>query len=365
MNKKERQLLSYIRDNPFLTQNELAEKMNLSRSAVAGYVASLIKKGEITGRAYIIPQKKDVVCIGGSNIDRKIQVSEPIVFETSNPAKSSQSVGGVARNIAENLGRLSIDVSLISAVGDDYEGKWLLNETSKFVDVQKTQIFENEQTGTYTALLDKTGEMVVALADMNIYDRLNEELILQQWGNIVKANYVLLDTNLPKKIIKKLITRCHAESVPLCIVPVSSPKVTRLPEDMTGVTLLILNKDEAEVLTNSTVVHDKDYINAARKLIDRGVKTVVITKGKQGLMYLTKSGETGKMHPEKINVKDVTGAGDSFAAGLLYGIVNGYAIHEACEIGMIVSSITLQSDQTVSPNLTESLIKEAYEKRKQ
>lgn len=69
MNEKEITILQLIQENPFLTQNELAEKTGLSRSAVAGYISALTREGKLLGRAYVLPQKKEVICIGGANIE--------------------------------------------------------------------------------------------------------------------------------------------------------------------------------------------------------------------------------------------------------------------------------------------------------
>ena len=54
-----------------------------------------------------------VLCIGGMNVDKKVQLLENLVLETSNPVVSSLSAGGVSRNIAENLGRLGVPVKML------------------------------------------------------------------------------------------------------------------------------------------------------------------------------------------------------------------------------------------------------------
>lgn len=363
MNEKERLILKFITENPFLSQNELAEKTDLSRSAVAGYIASLMKQGRIIGRAYVVPNRKQIICIGGSNVDRKIQTHRSIVYGTSNPAKSTQSIGGVARNVAENLGRLGLNVALMSVVGDDHEGEWLLTSTSNFVDTSLSQVLPNEKTGTYTAILDETGEMIVALADMNIYDAIETDFMMKRWGYITNADVVLLDTNFQDHHIEEIINRCATGNIPLCIVPVSSPKVKKLPKDLTGVTWFIANKDEAEALTGLKIEKEVDYVHVANEIIRRGVHTVVITKGKQGVMYFTKNGETTTITPSEVKVTDVTGAGDSFAAGMMYGVINGYSIHDACQFGLVASSITLQTEETVNPNLTEKLLKQLFDEK--
>lgn len=71
-------------------------------------------KKYIVGRAYVLNESDGIFCIGAMNLDRKYHLQEDLVLKTSNPTHSEATVGGVARNIAENLGRLDLNVNLIS-----------------------------------------------------------------------------------------------------------------------------------------------------------------------------------------------------------------------------------------------------------
>ncbi|MBD3109715.1 winged helix-turn-helix transcriptional regulator [Bacillus sp. AGMB 02131] len=362
MNEKEALLIKYIKENPFISQNELAEKMKLSRSAVAGYISSLTKQGLLLGRAYVLPSKKDVLCVGGSNIDRKIQVIEPISFGTSNPASSSQSYGGVARNIAENLGKLGCEPSLLTVLGADKEGEGLMHHTMEFSDFSPSQVLPNEATGTYTAVLNTDGEMAIALADMSIYDKVTVDFIEKRWGYFSSSKVVMIDTNFPSDVLRYIIERCYKENITLCITPVSSPKIKKLPQRLDGVTWMIANRDEAQALANMKISNDEDFHAAAKSILNKGVENIIITRGSKGLLYMNVAGEAGTILPPEISVADVTGAGDSLVSGFIYAYLNGYSLEEACKIGISCSALTLQSDETVNPDLTETKLLEAYAK---
>lgn len=105
---KKEQLYQLIRANPFISQQDLAIELRLSRSAVAGHIAGLIRERRLLGRAYVLPDKRPIVCIGAANLDRKLRTLAPLQLGTSNPASAEEVFGGVARNIAENLTRLAI-----------------------------------------------------------------------------------------------------------------------------------------------------------------------------------------------------------------------------------------------------------------
>jgi len=362
VNDKEIYILQLIKENPFVTQNELAEKMGLSRSAVAGYISSLTKEGKLLGRAYVLPKKKEVICIGGANVDRKVQAEETIQYGTSNPASSSQSPGGVARNIAENLGRLGLETSLFTIVGDDHEGEWLLDNTKIYADITPSLLSNLHRTGTYTALLDSDGELAVALADMSIYDSIDVETIDKKWGYLATSELVILDTNFSADVLEYIIARCRQEKMALCITPVSAPKVRKLPENLQGVTWLIANSEEAEVLAGMEIKEEGDFFKAAEIILAKGVEKVVITRGDKGLIYFTKLGEAGVILPPEAEVVDVTGAGDSLVSGIMYSHIKGLSTENACKIGIACSIITLQSYQTVNPLLNNKKPQEIFGK---
>lgn len=360
MNEKEALILKLIKMDPYISQVDLAVKTDLSRSEITGYISSLIKQGKIVGRAYVLPEKRQVLCVGGANIDRKIWSQCRLELGTSNPAESSKSCGGVARNIGENLGRIGIDASVLTVVGEDHEGHWLLEYTKAFADVNPSQTLQGHLTGTYTAVLDHAGEMTVALAEMSIYDSITPAFIDSKWGYFASSDFIMLDTNFPADVLADIIRRCRKEIIPLCITPVSSPKAKKLPEDLTGVTWLIANKDEAEAIAGINIENEGDFFKAAEMIIHKGAEKVVISRGDKGLVYFTSKGEAGVLIPPSISVIDVTGAGDSLVAGIIYAHLNGIQTADACKIGMACSILTLQTIETVNPILTTHKLLETY-----
>ncbi|WP_042418288.1 carbohydrate kinase [Geomicrobium sp. JCM 19038] len=348
MKEKERLVIDQIRRNPYVTQNELANELQLSRSAVAGYISSLIKKGIIVGRAYVLPEEGTITCIGGANIDRKASLKSNFQKNTSNPVSTTQALGGVARNIAESLGRLSVPVTLLTVIGDDQEGIWLLDKTTPYVDTSHVLKLPGKNTGSYTAVLDDSGDMIVAFADMDICEDVEVNFVRDKWSVIRSSKHVLLDTNFSTEVIEEIIRSCKEDQVPLCIAPVSAPKIKQLPEDLNGVTYLVCNYGEAIEL----IGHKGDgYEQLADGILNKGVENVVITDGKNGIYYKQKQGTTNHLEAAEVHVTDATGAGDAFVAGLLYALNEDKTLEEACHVGMNCSALTLSTYETVSSRL--------------
>ncbi|GHH99915.1 carbohydrate kinase [Neobacillus kokaensis] len=359
---KENQILHYIKMNPFISQQELSNKVGLSRPAVANYIANLTKRGQIKGRGYILREKSAIVCIGGANADRKARTNQKVVLYSSNPVNITEACGGVARNFAENLSQLGLSTSLMTCVGDDKEGQWILKETkSQGVDVSQVWVLPTERTGTFTTLLDITGESIVSMADMNIYEKLTISMFEEKWSYITTATAVFLDTNIPEECISYIIKRCSDEKIPIYIDPVSSVKAGKLPIRLDGVELLVPNRKEAEILADTVIDSIQDCQSACEKIRQRGVQNVIITLGDQGAYYFS-SEESGHLPPFKTDVVDVTGSGEAFASCAIYGIMNGESLVSACKLGLAGAALTLQTEKSISsflkPEKLHEIVKE-------
>ena len=345
---KENQILHHIKMNPFISQQELSSKVGLSRPAVANYIASLTRRGEIKGRGYILREKSAIVCIGGANTDRKARTNQKVRLYSSNPVTITEVCGGVARNFAENLSRLGLSTSLMSCIGDDKEGHWLLKETkSQGVDVSQVWVLPTERTGTYTTLLDVTGKSIVSMADMNIYEKLTTSMFEEKWSYITASTAVFLDTNIPQECISYIIKRCSDENIPIYIDPVSSVKAGKLPFRLDGVELLVPNREEAEILADIKIDSIKDCQSACEKIRQRGVQNVIITLGDQGVYYFSDE-EFGLLPPFKTEVVDVTGADEAFASCAIYGIMIEESLVSACQLGLAGAALTLQTEKSIS-----------------
>lgn len=355
---REQQILALIRQNPFISQYEMANIIGISRSAVAGYIAALTKKGTIRGRAYITSDERAIMCIGGANLDSKAASKQAIRLASSNPVTVTEHCGGVARNIAETLAGLSCQTALLTVVGDDKAGQWVLEETRRRgVDVSQAIVLQGENTGTYTALLDATGEMFLAFANMDIYDKCTPTLLRDKWSHIASSKLVIADTNLPADTLEELIARSKEESVPLFIDPVSSEKAKKLPQHLLGVTAIFPNLEEACQLAGVAIGSTQDYGKLAVTIRARGVSHVFISLGSEGVMYAGEEGQ--KLFPAiPTKVVEVTGAGDAFVAGIAYGVMHQLTYMESCSYGLAAAHITLQTVQSAASELTEERLKQ-------
>ena len=352
LSKKE-QLYALIRANPFIAQQEIAAELNLSRSAVAGYIASLVRERRLLGRAYVLPSDRPILCIGAANLDRKLRAAKPLMMGTSNPAGAVESFGGVARNIAENLARMGAAVSLITAVGNDSSGRALLAQLDTVgIDTRGALTLDDAASGTYTAVLDVDGQMAVALADMALYDRVTPAFLALRRQQRASASLIVADLNLTIEAIQTLQQDAAQDGVDLVIVAVSEPKMNRLPAGLQGVRLLILNEGELAARLGRELNDDAALADACRELQAQGAQDVVVTLGARGVLFTNALGQVEHLAAPPAEVVDVTGAGDAFAAAVCLSLHSGGSdLALACRRGLQLAALTIGCRETVCPQL--------------
>lgn len=295
-----------------------------------------------------IHMNQKIICIGGANIDFKLKSQQPIVLCTSNPISSSYSFGGVARNVAHNLACLTKNIHLQCVVGNDAYGRNLLAHMNSLgVHVTHSVIKQNKRTSQYHAILDEQGELFLGLADMGIYDELDNSFITDSCSSWEKNSMVFLDTNLPEALIELILHQARLRQLMVCIDPVSVEKAKRIPYDLSAVFLIKPDLKEASVLTDIAINSVDDCIDAGLKLKERGAKNVVISLGQLGYVVVNDDHEVHIKTETVTAITDVSGAGDAFIAGILFGLQQKQNILEACQLGAQLAVKTIQSADTV------------------
>lgn len=166
MTQRERQLLEWIRENPMISQQELAEKAGITRSSAAVHISSLMKKGYIAGRGYLLRTDPYIVVVGGVNMDIGAVSHAPLVARDSNPGRVTTSLGGVGRNIAHNLCLLGEHVSMVTVLGQDSFAQSVRENAAAIgLDLTHSAVIPDGRTGTYLFIDDSDGDMALAVND--------------------------------------------------------------------------------------------------------------------------------------------------------------------------------------------------------
>lgn len=299
---------------------------------------------------------------------------EPLNMADSNPGRVEYCPGGVGRNIAENLHRLGADVKFIGVIGDDPGGELIKNSSSRMGLNIKHSLFiksEGKVTSVYIALMDSNGEMKLAMADMDILEQMTEDHLESKAGIISESEIVVLDTNLPERIINFILGRFGGKEKPLFYLDTVSAR--KAPKAAAGIGLfdtLKLGRMEASVLSgieipgigaDSTLNETRKKLeDAARILIAKGARRVFITMGKEGVFAA--DGEKSFFKPvQYLPPQNTSGGGDAFMAGIVYGTLHGWDDEVTVSFSLAMAGITVQSKFTVSPDMSLELVEKKLE----
>lgn len=304
-----------------------------------------------------------VTVVGGANIDIHGKSTRALQAHDSNPGTVHISAGGVARNIAENLVRLGVDCRLITAVGDDHNGRTLMRLTSEAgIDTQYVQEIASAQTSTYLSVIDASGDMTVAIADMDIIEQLTPARLRPHQSMLHQSSLIVLDTNLPDSTLAWL-AREFAEQA-LFVDTVSTAKAPRIKRYLGSIHTLKTSAIEAEALTGLEADTKSQLQDVAAQLHAAGVERVFVTRGSQGVFYST-GDEQGifKLSQKNRIVRNAGGAGDAFLAGLAFSWLEHHDLEKTLRFALMAADLTLSDTATSSPALSVTAINQALEAR--
>ncbi len=278
----------------------------------------------------------------------------------STPGQVKMSFGGVCRNIAENLARVNVNTKFISVVGDDEKGRSMLEHSQLFgYDMSESLILEKSGTPTYLAILNEMGEMVSGIVDMGALDELSFDFINSKDDIIRGSEYLFLDADSPENL--EYILKRYKGDTKFVLDPVSAEKAIGIKHLIHHFHTIKPNRYEAEVLSGIEINSDDDLMIAGQYFLDLGIENVFISLDCEGIFF-TNGKESYKVTAWDVNVCNVTGAGDSFVAGLGYGYSNDLPVIDTIKTAMAMSIIAIGSQETINPDLSIELIEEVIKK---
>lgn len=299
-------------------------------------------------------QRKYVTVIGGANIDITGSPYYNLNPNDSNPGKTIMSLGGVARNIAENLSRMGVDIEFITVLGDDLYSKEIKDSCDKLnISLKHSQTISGERTSTYLCITNELGEMQLAISDMEIYENITPSYLEENLDMINGGVVCIADTNITQESLNYLMDNCK---VPIFIDTVSTNKTEKIKNVLHNIHTLKPNIIEAEILSGMKIVNMEDLEKATDLIIDKGVKNIFVTLGPKGVYY-TDGKTKDSILPVSTEIINTTGAGDSYLAAVTWAYLNGFDIEQSAKAGLAASSICIRSNMTVSQDISaESII---------
>lgn len=295
-----------------------------------------------------------ILLIGASIVDILGFSRNTYKGKDSNPGNIKISLGGVCRNISENLARVGVNTKFISIIGDDENGRNILSH-SKMIgyDMEHSLILEGGCTPTYMAILDHTGDMVSAVVDMESLDAMDTDFVDSKKEIIENAKYTMLDAD-DAEMLEYILTKYEGKTK-FVLDPVSAAKAEKIKHLIKYFHTIKPNRYEAEILCGFPINNKEDLEKAGEYFLAQGVKNIFISLDEDGIYY-TNGKESGKIKAKNVKVKNTTGAGDSFVAGVGYGYMNNLSLCDTVKYAIAMSIITISHEDTINPKMSDEYV---------
>lgn len=299
-----------------------------------------------------------VLGIGAANVDVHGMSRAAIVMRDSNPGHLRTSAGGVTRNVMENLARLGVEARMVSALGDDLFGDLVRRESAAAgLDMSECITLPGVTSSCYVSILDERADMLVAMSDMSVLEHVTPAAVDSKRALIRGAAAVVCDPCLPAETLESILD--NAGEVPVFLDPVSTAYAHRAQPLAGRFYGLKPNRMELAILAGMDTDTDAGIERAADALIERGTKCVAVSLGERGCYYADAAGNRFYRALRPVSeMRNATGAGDAFLAGLVCGFVTGLSAADSVDCALAAGHIAVESDLTISPEMSAARLRE-------
>ncbi|MDC3157052.1 ribokinase [Candidatus Pelagibacter bacterium] len=262
----------------------------------------------------------------------------PSVGETILGNKYNVGPGGKGCNQAIAIARLGGKVNFISKIGKDSYGELALN-TLKKNNINIENIIQDEklQTGVAGILVDKNSGKNAINVIVGAPSSLKVTEIEKQINLIKNSKIFLTQLEVPKDVTLHCLKTAKENGCITILNPAPASEITK--EFFSKIDYFTPNETEAEFYTGIKITNEKEAKKASEKLLNLGIKKIIITLGEKGLFYADGKEEI-YLKANSVTAIDTTGAGDAFNGGLAFGLSKNKPINECLKLANKVAGIS-------------------------
>lgn len=293
-----------------------------------------------------------IVVIGAAFMDIKGFPQDTYFANGRNVGRIEYVHGGVARNVVEDIANAELRPTFLGIVDDGPMGAAVLQKLKNHkVDVEHVLTLPDGM-GTWLAVFDNNGDVAGSISKRP--DMLPLVTLLEEKGDAIfaDADSVVLEVDLDKPIVKKVVELAARHRIPLYGL-VSNMSIAAERRDLLQqFSCFICNQQEAGLLflDDYAGISPQEMCDIlAEKVVAARIPAMVVTMGAEGAVYAACDGQKGYCPARKVQVKDTTGAGDAFCAGVSIGLTYGKTLAEAIEIGSMLAASVITSSENVCP----------------
>ena len=293
-----------------------------------------------------------IVVIGTAFVDIKGFPEDAYIPTGRNVGRVEYIHGGVARNVVEDIANAELRPTYVGIVDDSPMGKDVLDKLKKHKVNCDYVLTQPDGLGLWLAVFDNNGDVAGSISKRpNAYPLV---ALLEQKGDEIfaDADSVVLQVDLHKDIVKKVFELAEKHHTKLFALVSNMSIAAERRDFLQKFDCFICNQQEAGLLflddyENKTPEEMRDIL--ADRVMRANIPAMVVTMGGAGSVYADRFGDKGICPARPVIVKDTTGAGDAFCAGVSIGLTYGKNLGEAVQIGTYLAASVITSSENVCP----------------
>lgn len=293
-----------------------------------------------------------IVVIGAVFVDIKGYPESNFIPTGRNAGRVEQVHGGVARNVAEDIANCELRPTFVSLVDKSGTGLDVLRKLKDHkvnTDYIRTT---RDGMGTWLAVFDNDGDVFSSISKRP--DLLPICDILDEQGDEIfeNADSVVIEICVDKEIVKRVFRLAKKYNKKVFAVVANMSIALERRDFLQSIDCFVCNLQEAGMLfsTDYTEKNTEEMVDIISKnVVAAQIPSMIVTMGGRGAVYADKQGVKGFCPARRVEVKDTTGAGDSFCAGVAIGLTYGKNLAESCEIGAHLAASVIVTSENVCP----------------
>ena len=293
-----------------------------------------------------------ILVIGATFVDIKGFPEDTYIPTGRNVGRVEYLHGGVARNVVEDIANVELQPIYLGIVDDTPMGRDVVHKLNNHKVDTRYMLTVPGGMGTWLAVFDNNGDVAGSISCrpnlMPILDLLNEK------GDEIfsQAESVVLEVDMDKDLVKRILELAEAHNTKVFGVVSNMSIAAKRRDFLKRFDCFICNQQEAGLLfIDDYMEHTPQQLCdiLQQKVVGAQIPAMVVTMGAQGAVYADCHGNKGICPARNVIVKDTTGAGDAFCAGVAIGMTYGKSLPEAIDIGSILAASVITSSENVCP----------------
>lgn len=293
-----------------------------------------------------------ILVIGAAFVDIKGFPQDIYIPNGRNVGRIEYIHGGVARNVVEDIANIELRPTYLGIVDDSPLGRDVLQKLQNHKVNTEYVLTIPDGMGTWLAVFDNNGDVAGSISKRPNMMPLVVQLKARGDELFSRVDSVVIEVDLDKDIVKEVITLAARHHVKLFGLVSNMSIAAERRDFLQKFDCFICNQQEAGLLflqdySLETPEQLRDIL--CEKVAHAQIPAMVVTMGPQGAVYADMYGNKGVCPARNVQVKDTTGAGDAFCAGVAIGLTYGKDLPGAIEIGSHLAASVITSSENVCP----------------